>query len=188
MGNMDVRTGDLASSDKKRVINLAEILSAQIGKMSTATITRDTSVTPYTSGDIVANSSTVASYLTFADVNNEAGGLVMLSNAKLKIELADVPAGMAGYTLHLFSAPPTAVLDNAACVISNADGDNYVGSIDFSTPVDKGGFLWSQADAVNFGCKLADESKNLYGYLVNLGSQTPTAGTVIKVKLFAWGV
>lgn len=111
------------------------------------------------------------------------GGRLILTNADLRIDVSAVPSGMTTFTLHLYDASPTAILDNAAWDLVSGDRAAYLGYIDLGTVVDVGSTLFVQTGQLNKEIKLAADSQTLYGLLQTVAGYTPASGTVYAVRL-----
>lgn len=159
-----------------------------VGASAKVAIARPQNVLAYGAGDAVGQADGVtpanagSAILTFADVGG-AGGVVKIVGADLGIDLSAVPAGMGAFTLHLYDAAPTAILDNAAWTLPAADQPKYLGYIPISAPAVLGGALFVQNDGLAKQVKLAEGSKDLFGVLVTVGGYTPTSGEVYRVRL-----
>ena len=153
---------------------------------STISIIRPDNTTAYTAGDVVGPSP--AANLEFANIMPEAGQNFYITDAKIEVEKSSVPAGMSTFTLHLFDAAPTAIDDNSAWTLLLADGGKYLGSIQFSIPVDLGTTLVYWLENINIKRKLASGSTSIYGQLVTDAGWTPASEDVINIKLETVGV
>jgi hypothetical protein len=156
-------------------------LSGSKGKVS-ASFARPDNTTAYGAGDVVGTDP--ATNLTFLDMGVAGEELIILgARVLVKKETAalSLPPGCSKFKLHLYSAAPTALVDNVAFALPYVDGDKYVGCITFSTPIDKGDVLFSQDDGINMPVNLA--SPNLYGILETVGAYTPTAKVVKVIEL-----
>lgn len=152
-----------------------------------ATITRPDNTTAYDAGDVVGTDP--ATNMTFSNVLMMAeGALFMILSAMLEIDVNAIPSGMNAFRLHLFNVAPTAIADNTAWALADADRSKYLGYISLDAPVDMGGTLWSQTQNINFVGKLAAGSTTLYGMLETVGAYTPSAQTVKKITLNILGV
>lgn len=147
--------------------------------------TRPNNTTAYTAGDVVGQDP--AANITFTTTLAAANGFIVVG-ASLRIDIAAVPTGMAGFRLHLYDAAPTAIADNTAFNLPSADRGKYLGYVTFLTPVDVGDTLWAMDDGSRLSGKLADGSSTLYGILETLGAFTPTAQVVKTVELLLAGV
>lgn len=148
--------------------------------VSTA-ITRPNDTTAYTAGDVVGESP--ATNMTFANVLPNAAGAFVILGARIRIDVAAIPSGMAGFRLHLYNAAPTAIADNAVYNLPSADRAKYLGYITILTTRDIGDTVWVQDDNLNATGKLAAGSTTLYGILETIGAYTPTASTVKTITL-----
>lgn len=157
--------------------------SRSICGSSTATITRPNDTTAYAIGDVVGTNP--ATNITFSGIlpTGVNDGHFYITDAKLEVEKSSVPANMSSFTLHLFSEAPTAIADNSAWTLLLADGDKYLGSIDFNTPEDLGTTLIRWVESINIKRKLATNSTTLYGQLVTNGNFTPAAQDVFNIQL-----
>jgi hypothetical protein len=161
-------------------------LARFLGAASTATQTRPANTTAYAANDVVGTDA--ATNMTFADIITQPGGVFTVLSADLRVDVAAIPAGMAGFRLHLYNAAPTAITDNLAFNLIAADRAKYLGSIMLNAPVDLGDTLFSHTDGINFTAKLAAGSTTVYGVLETLTAYTPTSAAVKTVKLNAVGV
>ena len=90
-------------------------MQARQAYASTATITRSSDVTPYTSGDVVGNSISATAAIEFQNIAPSGGGDIIIVDTQLRIDLNAVPSGMTSFTLALYSVtPPSAIYDNVA--------------------------------------------------------------------------
>lgn len=146
------------------------------------TITRPSNTTGYTAGDVLGQADTGTpanagnAILSFEGVPARA----VIESMTLRIDLSSITSGMTTFRLHLYSASPTAILDNAAWDLVAGDRAAYQGFIEV-TPADMGATLWAQFDGVNK--RVATPSGVLYGLLQTVGAYTPASGTVHVVTL-----
>jgi hypothetical protein len=145
------------------------------------TFTRPNNTDIYAIGDVCGTNP--GTNLLFSSVSNIAGSGFFIVGANLEIDVAAIPAGMGAFRLHLYNAAPTAIADNAAFNLIEADRTKYLGYIDIAAAIDLGETLWSQNDNLNFKSKLAASSTALYGVLETRTAYTPTANAVKKVIL-----
>jgi len=167
--------------------------SYSVGFVSTAfraavTITRPSNTTGYTAGDVigVADSGTPANagsaIITLPNIG-PAGGYILVQSVRLMIGLSSVPAGMGAFRLHLYSATPTAILDNAAFDLVSGDVGKYAGYIDLPAPQDFGSILMTQADYAGTLIKLASGSSSLFAELETRNAFTPASGTLYGLRV-----
>lgn len=148
---------------------------------SNIAITRPDNTTAYTAGDVVGTSP--AENYEFEDILPTAGEHFYITDAKIEVEKSSVPAGMGTFTLHLYDSAPTAISDNTAWTLLLADGGKYLGSIQFTTPVDLGNTLISFLNQINIKRKLASGSTSIYGVLETDAGWTPASEDVINITL-----
>lgn len=162
---------------------------------SSVSVTRPSNTTAYIAGDVLgaADSGTPANagsaILEFASIG-AAGANILITGASLAVNVTALPSGMTTFRLHLYSASPTAILDNAAWDLVAGDRAAYLGYIDIEKIVDVGSTLYVQTDKLANSTlpkqvKLADAATSLYGLLVTNGGFTPTSGAVKKITLNA---
>lgn len=165
---------------------LAKILARQDGALPSATVSfdRPNNTIAYTAGDVVSSTAGSILELQLARANMVSPGTIIIS-ASLRIAAASVRSGESGYRLHLYSAAPTIIADNAFHSLETADAAQYVGFIDLPAPTDAGNALWSQADGILRQVPL-DATGKIYGILQTLGAYTPAANTTHRVTLSAY--
>jgi hypothetical protein len=158
------------------------------GASVAASFTRPADTTAYTAGDAVGAASAILTYAGIA-AGSTPGRNIMITSAALRIDINAVPAGMSGFRLHLYSASPDSIADNAVWDLASAgDRAKYQGYIDFAAPIDLGSTLYAQADSINHQVQLADGASALFGVLVTTGAFTPSASTAWTVNLRALSV
>lgn len=148
---------------------------------TTVTITRPSNTTAYTAGDVVGDTGGSA-ILTFTNAG-PSGGFVILQSASLVFSDSSVPSGMGAFRLHLYSATPTAIADNAPFDLVSGERDTYMGYIDLSTPLDFGSTLYTQVDYPGRLVKLAAASTTLFAELETRGAYTPVSASTVQVRL-----
>lgn len=155
---------------------------------SVVSFARPSNTTAYTAGDVIgvadtgtpANAGSAIHTLTSI---GPAGGYVLIQSVELLIGNTSVPSGMSGFRLHLYTASPIAILDNAAFDLVSGEVANYVGFVDLPTPADFGSTLYSQADYSGRLIKLASASTSLFAELQTIGAYTPASGTVYTLRV-----
>lgn len=140
---------------------------------SQPTVTRPANTTAYDIGDVVGGA------FQFTGISMGSGGgnrdLVVLS-AALRVHVASIPAGMAGFTFYLYDAtPPSAIADNAAFGLAAGDRANFLGSVSVGSPSDLGATLYFQSDIVNRPIRLS--GAGLWGYMVTAAAYTPAGNS-----------
>lgn len=157
------------------------VSQSTLGHSVSATQTRPNDTTAYAAGDVVGTAP--ATLLEFANVTPTMGGVCVILGARLRIDVGAIPAGMSGFRLHLYNAPPTAIVDNAPFNLPAGDRPYYLGYVSLLTVRDLGDTLWLQEDGLNMTATLAADRTTLYGILETIGAFTPTAQAVKTVTL-----
>ena len=147
--------------------------------------TRPDNSDAYIALDVVGTAAT--STMTFTGVHQVNGGHFIIMGASLRVDVSAVPSGMGAFRLHLYSASPTAIADNAAFNLPAADRSKYLGYIEFDTPTDIGDTLYTAKENINMKRQLASDSTTIYGMLQTVNAFTPSASTVKTVKLHIVG-
>jgi len=145
------------------------------------TITRPSNTTAYTAGDVIGGTGGSA-IITLPSIG-PSGGYVLFQSVRLLIGNTSVPSGMAGFRLHLYTASPTAIADNAAFDLASGEVANYAGYIDLPTPQDLGSTLFTQADYPGTLIKLASASTSLFAELETRGAYTPASATLYDLRV-----
>ena len=175
-GKVDVMAIAVPTSEPSLTSNEFKLTGSSV--TVSATQTRPDNATPYTALDVVGTNP--ATNMTFATGLTAGAGFVVYG-ARLRIDVAAIPAGMASFRLHLFNAAPTAIADNVAFNLIAADRAKYLGYVEISGVLDVGDTLFAEVDNINFTGKLATAS--LFGVLQTVGAYTPTAQAVKTVTL-----
>ena len=148
---------------------------------STTIITRPSNTTAYTAGDVVGD--TGGSAIIALSSIGPSGGYVLIQSVSLIFSDTAVISGMGSFRLHLYSASPTAIADNAVFDLVSGDRANYMGYVDLAAPVDFGSSLYTQADYPGRMVKLASASTTLYAELETKGAYTPASASTIDVRV-----
>ena len=148
---------------------------------STATITRPSNTTAYTAGDVVGD--TGGSAISSLTAAGPTAGFVIIQSISLVFSDSTVPSGMGAFRLHLYSASPTAIADNAAFDLASGDRDTYMGFIDLPTPADFGSSLYTQTDYPGRLIKLAAASTTLFAELETRGAYTPVSASTVSIRV-----
>ena len=157
----------------------AGIVSA--GFRSVATITRPSNTTGYTAGDVVGD--TGGSAIVSLTSAGPSGGFVLVQSVSLVFSDSAVPAGMAAFRIHLYSASPTAIADNAAFDLVSGDRDAYMGYIDLPAPLDLGSTIYTQTDYPGRLIKLAAASTTLFAEIETRGAYTPVSASTVSLRI-----
>lgn len=163
------------------------------GYRSTVSITRPSNTTGYTAGDVIgiADSGTPANagsaIHTLTNIG-PSGGFILLQSASLVFSDSTVISGMAGFRVHLYSASPTAILDNAVFDLASGERATYMGYFDLPTPVDLGSTIYTQVDSIGRMVKLAAASTSIFAEIETRGTYTPASGSTIELRVNAMEV
>jgi hypothetical protein len=146
---------------------------------ASASFTRPANTNTYAAGDIVG---ATAAAIEFSDLGRDAGSVIMITSASLRIDRNAVISGETSYRLHLYNVtPPSAAADEATWDLPSGDRASYLGYVDLGTPVDVGSTLYVETNLINKQLKLAGTS--LFGYLVTVGTYQAASATVHKITL-----
>jgi hypothetical protein len=148
---------------------------------SVATITRPSNTTAYAAGGVVGD--TGGSAIISLTGAGPAGGSVIIQGVSLTFSDSAVPAGMGAFRLHLFSASPAAVADNALFDLAAGDRAIYRGFLDLPTPADFGSSLYTQADYSGRLIKLAAASTTLFAELETRGAYPPVSASTVAIHV-----
>jgi hypothetical protein len=178
VGDADVAVGNKVPVNTYLDTNLEKLVA--INPVVSATYTRPADVVAYAANDVISSSTSSPTNLTIA-TGLTTGSSCIITSARIRIDISAVTSGMAGFRLALFSSAPTAIADNAAFDLIDADKDKFLDYIDINTPVDLGSRIWGTSKGINSHIMLTTQT--LYAQLITLGAYTPTSAAVCKVYL-----
>lgn len=153
---------------------------ASINPVVSASYTRPNDTNIYAANDVISDSTSSPTNLVIA-TGLTSGSSCIITSARIRVDIAAVPAGMGGFRLALFNAAPTAINDNAAFDVIDADKAKLLDIIDIDTPVDLGSRIFGTTKNINSHIQLA--TANLYAQLITKNSYTPSAQDVLTVYL-----
>jgi len=148
---------------------------------TTATITRPSNTTAYTAGDVVGD--TGGSAIISLTAAGPSAGFVIIQSVSLVFSDSAVPSGMGAFRLHLYSASPTAIADNAVFDLVSGDRATYMGFVDLPTPVDFGSSLYTQTDYPGRLIKLGTASTTLFVELETRAAYTPVSASTVAIRV-----
>jgi hypothetical protein len=148
---------------------------------STATITRPSNTTAYTAGDVVGD--TGGSAIITLTSAGPSGGFVLIQSMSLVFSDSTVPSGMGAFRVHLYSASPTAIADNAAFDLVSGERANYMGFVDLAAPQDLGSTIYTQVDYPGRLVKLAAASTSLFAEIETRGAYTPVSASTVTLRV-----
>ena len=149
--------------------------------LSTTTITRPSNTTAYTTGDVVGD--TGGSAIISLTAAGPTAGFVIIQSISLVFSDSVVPSGMGAFRIHMYSASPTAIADNAAFDLVSGDRATYMGYIDLPAPVDLGSTIYTQTDYPGRLIKLAVASTTLFVELETRGAYTPVSASTVSIRV-----
>lgn len=145
--------------------------------------TRPSDTTTYTAGDVVANSTSAATILTFTGVATYESGGGVIHAASLIDSSAE--STKPEFDLYLFDTTVAMENDNAAWAPSDAEMETCVGVISFLAADFKtgngNGITHKQNIGLPFDC--ATNSTSLYGILVARNAYVPTSAEKFTIRL-----
>ena len=148
---------------------------------TTATITRPSNTTAYTAGDVVGD--TGGSAIISLTAAGPTAGFVLVQSISLVFSDSTVPSGMGAFRIHLYSASPTAIADNAAFDLLSGDRATYMGYIDLPAPQDLGSTIYTQTDYPGRLIKLAAASTTLFVEIETRGAYTPVSASTVAIRV-----
>ena len=150
--------------------------AAGLQVITTASFTRPADTTAYAAQDVVSNSTSAPTLLTFSGAARANGGSGLILSAR-HMKNSTTTAG-ATYRLHLYKVSTiTPINDNAQFTLLYANRASRIGFIDFSHAA--GGTGSDSTNALStfvnlpFVCNAATSA--LFGILTVLGAYTPTS-------------
>lgn len=168
------------SGTEVEVTPSAPLPVSSAGYSSSATFTRPNDTNAYAAGDVISN----GSVMNFAGIG-AAGGRISIASAMLEIDVTSIPTGSGSFVLHLYSASPTAIADNAAYDLPSGDRTKYLGNLTLPIQTLFTSTCISRNTAPFLDVSLAAASSSLYGILQASTAYTPIASAVYKVTLNA---
>lgn len=164
------------------VIKISSTVNAlsSIAPVVSASYTRPNDTTAYAANDIISDSTATPTNLTIA-TGLTSGSSAIITCARIRVDISAIPAGMGGFRVALFGSEPTAINDNAAFDLIDADKAKLLDIIDIDTPIDLGSRLYGTTKNINSHIQLTDA--NLYAQLITKNAYTPSAQDVFTIYL-----
>lgn len=154
-----------------------------VTKIVTQSYTRPADTTTYAVGDVIAQSTTVATVLTFSDIARGAGLGGMIQHAVLVDSGA--PTLKLDAELWLFDTAPTMQNDNVAWAPSDAELEAFIGRIDFLAGNFKvagaNGAIQASNISLPFQCIASVQA--IYGILVARNAYVPLSSEKFTIRL-----
>lgn len=164
-------------------------LVRQLVKSVTASYTRPNDTTQYASGDVVANSTSAATILTFSNMAVAPGkggviqGVTLIDSVNATIK--------PDFELYLFNATITMQNDNVQWAITDSDLQKLVSEVDLpgayfrvanvGTGATGNGTIVRDSLSIAYNCTTTDTS--LYGVLIIRNSYTPVGLETFDIQL-----
>lgn len=146
---------------------------------SAVEITRPANTTAYTAKDAIADLTSGATILTFANCARSAGGSGYVTKARLQTDQA---ANVSAYRLHLYDATLTSVVDNAPMTVLYANRASYLGYIDFPAASTDGSDT-ATSQSTDKPLPFVAVGTSLFGMLETITGFTPASGQKFYVQL-----
>lgn len=146
----------------------------------TASYTRPADTTAYAASDAMSNSTSSPSVLTFTSLASASGKSGIITDLFVSSTAA---AAMSG-ELWLFDTSPTAINDNAAFALSDADAQKAIAKIPFTTSVDATNNAVAHISNLGIGFT-GSGSANIFGLVRVTQAYTPANAEVVQFRLKA---
>ena len=149
-------------------------------KFTATAFTRPADTTAYTSGDLVANSTTAASVVPLKFTVNTGTRI-----QRAGIVLSDATNTNASFRLHLYSSSPTCATNHGDNASWSTTASGYIGSIDVDcTTRAFTDFVTGVGNSISGGVPLEVGSGVIYGLLEARAAYTPTSAETFTVTLY----
>lgn len=156
-------------------------------------LTRPTGTDAYIAKDVISDSTSAPTVLTFANFARANAGTGIIVRARLMTDKKDVTAG---FRLHLFHTEPTAIVDNGPYLMLYANAANRIGMIDFPAMASEdptnstaAGTMRPSSDGSsgppNLWFQSASDSRAIYGILETTSAFTPASQQKFYIELAA---
>lgn len=143
---------------------------------STAQYTRPNDTTAYAAGDALSNSTTAPTALTFNVPFESILNEVLITSS---VKGGTLPQ----FKLWLFDTSPTAVNDNEALALSDAQNDTVIAVIPFGSSTQSSATNNARLEATALQRIIKAKTTSIYGLIEVTNTYTPAANEVIKVTL-----
>lgn len=173
-------------SDKSSNPSNALALVRPLSKTLDASYTRPADTSAYTAGDVLAQSTSAATILSFTNAAREGGGGGIIQNAVMIDSSAQ--STKPWIELYLFDTAPAMQNDNVAWAPSDSELEKCLGVLVFDGTVtnafkttSNGGLVATGAVSLSYQC--ASGSTTLYGIAVVRNAYTPTSAEKFNFRL-----
>jgi hypothetical protein len=110
-------------------------------------------------------------------------GFVIIQSISLVFSDSVVPSGMGAFRVHLYSASPTAIADNAAFDLASGERDTYMGLHRPACAPRLWQQIYTQTDYPGRLIKLAAASTTLFAELETRGAYTPVSASTVSIRV-----
>lgn len=184
---VDITNGDTSAAFASQAAVMTWVknncYASQGRRTSSASFTRPVDTTAYAAKDVVSNSTSAPTVMTFSDIvaTPGTGGVIK----KATIFLNDDTIAKS-FKLHLYHTAPTAQNDNGAFALAYADRTKYIGSVTFSaTAADGTGSAVFVKTDVSLEFVTASSATAIYGILTAAEAITPSSAMQFTIELTA---
>lgn len=152
----------------------------------TTSVTRPADTTAYTANDAMSDSTSAPAAITFSSVARASGGTLFITGLEV-ISSANKATALQG-ELWLFDTAPTAINDNAAFTITDAEYETKVAKIPFvldspgNSAADASGNTGCSVDGLSILTKCVS-SANLTALIKVINAYTPVSAEKITFRL-----
>ncbi|MDD2962582.1 MAG: hypothetical protein PHQ65_07810 [Bacteroidales bacterium] len=152
-------------------------------KVFTFEITRPADTTPYSAGDVIANSDS-SQALPYVELDTDTGADVAAIIAFVRVQTNTTTWAAVRLKLHLFRGTITPQADNAAYAMLYSNAPLRNGSIDVTFDAANGGGTDSVAGMNNYDKIVVEPAANrLYFQLQILDAKTPVSGQKFLIQI-----
>lgn len=144
--------------------------------------TRPADTNAYTAKDVIADSTSAPTLMSWAGAARVTGGTGYITKARL---VTDQKTNTSTFRLWLYSSAPTAINDNAPYTLLYADNSKRIGSLDLPALSTEDATNSTAASALNITDKLpySCAATTLYGILETPSGFTPASGQKFWIEL-----
>lgn len=149
-------------------------------KTITASIIRPSDATQYGANEVWAATTPAVGGSLFSEMAPALGGCGIITDAIFASSIG--PGTLLQGVLYLFDAPVTAVADNAALVLSDAEIATLVATIDFTLIASGANNSAKHVQGLNIGYQTV-LTPHLYGLVKVVNTYTPASGETLTMRL-----
>jgi hypothetical protein len=162
-----------------------EINNWSIDSGSTVSFTRPANTTQYAIGDAVSDSTSSPTVLEFANIATNVTKTIIIQEVMITSSAAQ--ATLPQFKLWLFNASPTAINDNSAFTLTDAENNTCQATIELTSPnvISSKATNNSRLEITNLQriIRAGSSSLSLYGLLEARNAYTPISGEIFTIAL-----